>query len=119
MVSKERVLDAAKRYLKVKDYVILDYWIHNDEVFIVAKDENVLVFAEVVLVEDTFGLDVLDESKRAEIEDLFVDFLMKNHGHTDLKVRYDVIKMIRLGEDRALLRHHINAFGPCGCLEDE
>ena len=45
------------------------------------------------------------------MELLAVSWLAENDFAESVGVRFDKISMIVVGEDRALLRHHINAFG--------
>lgn len=48
---------------------------------------------------------------RETMELLAVSWLVENDFAESVGVRFDKISMIVVGEDRALLRHHINAFG--------
>lgn len=48
---------------------------------------------------------------RETMELLAVSWLAENDFAESVGVRFDKISMIVVGEDRALLRHHINAFG--------
>lgn len=48
---------------------------------------------------------------REAMELLAVSWLAENDFAESVGVRFDKISMIVVGEDRALLRHHINAFG--------
>lgn len=74
---------------------------------------NTLVFIEVKtrsnlnsgLPEDSVG-----PKKRKKYECIAASYL-QTHDYLDMPVRFDVIAILVLKEDRALIRHHINAFG--------
>lgn len=51
--------------------------------------------------------------KRSDLEIAAASWLAGNCPDGDIQVRFDIIDMLVVSTDRALLRHHINAFS-CG-----
>ena len=111
---------AAARYLRLCGYEILD---HNfvcpaGEADIIARDGDYLVFVEVkTRMHSEKGLpeEAVDAKKRARYEKIAGWYLI-DFDETDIPLRFDVISIMVLNEDRAMLRHHVNAFGEGCCL---
>lgn len=83
------------------------------EIDIVAKFEGVLVFVEVKTrsnLEVGLPEDAVGPKKRRKYESLAAMYL-QDHEYVDMAVRFDVIGLLVIKPNRALLRHHINAFG--------
>lgn len=116
---EERAYKAAVRYLERKGYEILEeHWKSlNDEVLIVAREGNYgpLVFCEVQASdkkEDGMMREDDSEERRNKLEKSVSEYLEQNKENEelcDISVRFDCISMLVIGEDRALLRHHMNA----------
>ena len=111
-----KAMEASVRFLMRHDYQILDpdFW-HDGERLVVARDEDdTIVFVD-VLVKPLGENDLPEENrtqiKRARMERAGASWLVENPPESDVPVRFDVIGMLIIAEDRALLRHHINAFG--------
>lgn len=107
--------DAATKYLEAKGYIILDrnWKCKMGEIDIVAKFEDVLVFVEVKTrsnLEVGLPEDAVGPKKRRKYESLAAMYL-QDHEYVDMAVRFDVVGLLVIKKDRALLRHHINAFG--------
>lgn len=51
--------------------------------------------------------------KRGDLEIAAASWLAANSPDGEIQVRFDIIDMLVVSADRALLRHHINAFS-CG-----
>ena len=104
MTTRERI--AAERYLTITGRHI----IYNDflDRFIVMEDDEGLALVDVFLkTDDMFG--GFPALKRDVFEDAIRKFFLQEHEPVDVPVRYDTIELIVCGEDRALVRHHINA----------
>lgn len=105
---------AAVKYLERHGYEILDrnWTCIAGEADIIAKDDDVLVFVEVkTRTNDIYGLpeEAVDRTKRKRYENIALAFL-STCDITDIEVRFDVVALVLIGDNRALLRHHINAF---------
>ncbi len=108
--------EAACRYLKLKDYELLErnWKCIFGEADIIALDEDEIVFVEVkTRVSGRAGLpeDSITASKRRRYEKIATEYLRQLDSLGDRGVRFDVIAMNVLSDDRAFLRHHVNAFG--------
>ncbi|MEF2657397.1 MAG: YraN family protein, partial [Eggerthellaceae bacterium] len=83
------------------------------EADIVALQDDTLCFIEVKTRKDAqkgFPSEAVDMRKRSRYERIAACYL-KDHDYADVRVRFDVIAILVLGEGRAFLRHHLNAFG--------
>ncbi len=105
---------AAVRFLERRGYEIVDQnWRCNaGEVDIVARDQDTIVFVEVktrASIDAGLPEEAIDDEKRRRYEMLAAHYL---HGHDtgEVPVRFDVIALLVVAPDRALVRHHINAF---------
>lgn len=106
--------DAAARYLERRGFEILERnWIcPYGEADIIAQDEGTLVFVEVKTRSNADkGLpeEAVDEKKRDRYERIAAAFLAA-YETVDIAVRFDVVSILVIGNERALLRHHTNAF---------
>lgn len=111
----ERGEDAAARFLKARGYEILErnWKCFAGEADIIALDEDALVFVEVKTRKDVskgFPSEAVGAKKRERYERIALAYL-QNADFVDIRVRFDIISIIPVGEGRAMLRHHINAFG--------
>lgn len=101
---KEKATEAAVAFYEKRGYEIADVIGCFD---IIAFDGNTVVFT------DLFVQDRLDEPciDRREVEGRMLRTLVENGDWTDMPIRYDRIMMLIIGEDRVLIKHHINALG--------
>lgn len=111
----DRANEASKRFLSARGYEILDeaYSCEAGTIDFVAEDEGTVVFVEVNARKDStkgFPTESKSETKRKRLEMIAIDWL-GTRGDAGKSVRFDVIALVVLGEDRALIRHHINALG--------
>lgn len=106
--------DAAARFLEKRGYDIVE---RNWECFageadIVARDAGTLVFVEVKTRSNCdrgFPSEAVNKQKRERYEKIALAYL-QDHDVTDIAVRFDVVAIVVISSDRALIRHHINAF---------
>lgn len=110
----ERGENAAVRYLERFGYEIIDrnWSCPAGEVDIVAWDLNTLVFVEVktrTSIEAGFPSEAVDAEKRSRYEKIAAWYLSDSE-FVDVSVRFDVIAMLVVGEDRAFVKHYCNAF---------
>lgn len=106
--------DAAALYLERcgMEVVERNWRCRFGEADIVAFDDGTLVFVEVKTRQGvSCGLpeDAVTPEKRARYERIAAMYLEQMEP-TDCPVRFDVIAILVIGEDRALLRHHRSAF---------
>lgn len=106
--------DAAVRFLYRHGYEILErnWTCDAGEADIIARDGDCIVFVEVktrTSFEKGFPSEAVNARKRQKYEKIAALFLSR-HDVVDVAVRFDVVSLLVVGEDRAMLRHHINAF---------
>lgn len=106
--------EAAARFLERRGYEILERnWKCNaGEVDIIAKDDDWLVFVEVKTRRNTdqgFPNEAVTERKRERFEKIAIAYLTERN-YVDLPIRFDIVSLVVIGKDKAMIRHHINAF---------
>lgn len=107
--------EACARYLELMGYEILErnWECLAGEADIIALDTDVLVFIEVktrTSFEKGFPSEAVGRKKRDRYERIAAWYLHESE-YVDMPVRFDVMGLLVLGEDRAFLRHYKNAFG--------
>ena len=105
---------AAAAYLERRGFTILDrnWRCPAGEADIIALDGDEIVFVEVKTRSDLErGLpeDAITADKRNRYERIAAMWL-QDHSYVDVYLRFDVVSILVLGSDRALLRYHKNAF---------
>lgn len=109
---------AAARYLTHFGYEILEmnWTCPPGEADIIALDGDALVFVEVKTrtnINKGFPVEAVDERKRSKYEKIAAWYL-RDYDQVDIPVRFDVVDLLVVAEDRALVRHYKNAFsGRC------
>ena len=103
--------EAAARFLVRRGYDILErnWKCYAGTADIIARDEDTLIFVEVNTCRGDFPAEKADAEKRARFEKIALAFL-RDYDEVDLMVRFDAISIVVLGEDRALVKHHISCF---------
>ena len=103
---------AACKVLKMKDYEILEtsWQCKHGEVDIIAKDNDELVFIEVNTRRDGLADEAISASKRKRYEQIACDYLVNMNDVDFMVVRFDIISIQIIENNRAFLRHHINVF---------
>ena len=106
--------DAAARYLERFGYEILDrnWSCPAGEADIVARDLDTLVFCEVktrTSIAKGFPSESVDTEKRARYEKIAAWYL-RDYEYVNVPVRFDVVALLVIAEDRALIKHYCNAF---------
>lgn len=107
--------EAAVSYLKRRGYEIVarNWTCIAGEADIVALCDEAIVFVEVKTRSGTdMGMpeEAVDERKRSRYEKIAALFLA-DYDIVDVQVRFDIISLLVIAPERALVRHHINAFG--------
>lgn len=112
-VYGERARAAAARYLEMRGYEVVcrDWPGDAGVVDIVCRDwDGTLVFVDVQVSCGGFPPTGGEGAMRALFEAVALAYLAENECE-DTTVRFDSIVVVVVGEDRALLRHHVNALG--------
>lgn len=107
--------DVAARYLVSRGYEIIarNWTCQAGEADIIARDDDILVFAEVKTRSSTekgFPSEAVDSKKRGKylkIAELFI----RRYDVGDVQVRFDVMSLVVTDNAHATIRHYINAFG--------
>ena len=110
---RNRALGAAARYLEYKGYEILERnWpCDAGSIDIIARDEDdVLVFVDVQTGQGGFPDETGLTVNRSLFEALALAYLAE-YEVLDVAVRFDSICIVPVAEDRAFLRHQVNALG--------
>lgn len=107
--------EAAARYLEHVGYEILErnWRCPAGEADIIALDEETLVLCEVktrTSLRRGFPSESVNEKKRSRYELIAAWYLRENDVGTR-PVRFDIIAVLVVNDDRAMIRHYQNAFG--------
>lgn len=103
---------ATRAYLERRDFEVLEEgWAHGSErVDLIAREDGDMVFVDVVAADH--GPDMPEERPdRSRFERLAAAYLAEHPDGGDFRVRYDVVSILVVNGDRALLGHHRNALG--------
>lgn len=118
---QEKAVKAATRFIERKGFELLESgWTSPEgtQIDLIANDEDTLVFIDVTATEYGEGGFEGGEVKRGDLEIAAESWLAGNTPDGDIQVRFDIIDMLVVSADRALLRHHINAFSCGGRVTD-
>lgn len=108
--------DAAAAYLERSGMSIVDrnWRTRSGEIDIIALDDRTLVLCEVKTrktVAKGTPEEAITAAKQRRYKRLAAEYL-QHAGLLDVDVRFDVISILVIADDRALLRHHRAAFVP-------
>jgi putative endonuclease len=111
----QRGEDAAAAFLERREHTIVErnWKCAAGEVDVISLDGDAIVFTEVKTRSgEAHGLpeDAVDLTKQEHLCKL-AELYLATAGIEDCAVRFDVVAIRHVGDDRALLRHHRNAFG--------
>lgn len=110
----QRGVEAAVRFLERNGYEVVEtnWQCEAGDIEIVALEESTICFVEVQVRNQSSSLpqDTKTETERQRFEKIAIQYL-KHSSYEDVKVRFDKIALVVIGEGRALLRHHINCCG--------
>ena len=104
----------AAEYLRENGYEILasQFRCRFGEIDIIASDRHYVVFVEVKTRSSCdcgMPAEAVDEAKRDRYERIAALFL-QGFDVVDVPVRFDIVSIVAISPDRAMIRHHINAF---------
>lgn len=98
---------AALNFLEAKDYEIQD----RDDDIIISVIDGILCFQVVRTRQNCFADEASVSRNRLES---FAGEYLSCHDFTDMPIRFDVIDINVLDNGKAIIRHHVSAFGdPC------
>ena len=106
--------DAAARFLERRGYDIVErnWKCAAGEADIIARDGDAVVFVEVKTrsnIEKGMPSEAVGAAKRDRYERIAALFL-RDYDVVDVPVRFDIMSILTLDSERALIRHHLNAF---------
>lgn len=113
---QEKAVKAATRLIERKGFELLETgWASPEGALIdpIANDGDTLVFIDVTATEYGEGSFEGGKVKRGDLEIAAASWLAVNSPDGEIQVRFGIVDMLVVSTDRALLRHHINAFS-CG-----
>ena len=107
--------DAAARFLVHRGYDIIErnWTCFAGEADIIARDGDAVVFVEVKTrsgFSNGLPSEAVTKEKRARYEKIACAFLSE-YDVVDVPVRFDVVSIVLIDSDRAMVRHHLDAFG--------
>lgn len=107
--------DAAARFLDRRGYEIVarNWTCAAGEADIVARDGETVVFVEVKTrssCEKGMPSEAVDAAKRDRYERIAALYL-QGYDAVDVPIRFDIVSIVAIAPDRAMIRHHIDAFG--------
>lgn len=106
----EKTQKAAKAYLNQRGYEVVaeNYECKAGKIDFVSTIDEVLVFTKFIVVKD--GFEDEDEYTRGEFEQIAASFLSENE-YVDMKVRFDIMQLRVLADDKAFVRYHVKRIG--------
>ena len=108
-----RAKKGVRIYLERRGFEILDKgWAHGgDDADFIARDEDGLVFAHCQVMQNGGEGFPEEDADRTALERLAAAYLAEHLDSEDIRIRFDVVSMLIVGESRALLCHHLNVLG--------
>jgi putative endonuclease len=109
-----QALKAATRFLAHRGIEVIEtgWECEAGSADIIAKDDDALVFMELKArkgADQGFPSEEATTAKRDRYERIALKYLA-SHNLEESVVRFDILSLVAVAEDRALVRHHINAF---------
>ena len=111
----DRGEQAAARYLEHIGYEVLErnWSCPAGEADIIARQDETVVFVEVktrIGISKGFPEEAVDAKKRQRYEKIAAYFL-SGYEEINIPFRFDVIGILVISEDRAIIKHYVNAYG--------
>lgn len=109
---EENKIDPKRYYKAVENFLLrngCDILDKDKEFDFVCEDFKDIIFIDVEIRKDNFTSGKrLSEQTRSNIETKMIKYL-KETNLADRNIRYDEIQILVLSDERALIRHHVNA----------
>ena len=110
----EKAVQASARYCELKGYEVVEQnWSpegSDESIPLIAYEDDTLVFIDVTVRNGFEGFVPESETDREAMEVLAARYLAQADLDVNAEIRFDIISMMVVREDRAMLKHHINAF---------
>ena len=115
---KNKAIEAASRFLAHRGYEVVEtsWESKGSAIDVVAREDDAIVFVDVFArrgtdkgMPDDGG--VASRERREIAAATWLSEHADDEGFANLPIRFDSIAMMVIGENRALLRHHINCLG--------
>lgn len=104
MANKNKIRKAAVRYLEITGHYVLS---ENYDDFIVFDDEDSTVFAQLGWTID--GKVHEADMSRDRFEHVIAKWFAECDEVIECPIRFDIIHVTVIKDDRAIIRHHVNA----------
>ena len=114
--TTKKAMKAIGRYLELRGCEVLEEgWAHGeDKADYIMADEGAIAFV-FGHVHENVGVGIPDERiDRKSFERLAAAYLAEHPEHADCAVRADEVTVLILSNDRAMVRHCVNALSACG-----
>ena len=100
-------------YLERRGFEILEGgWAHGGDVAdLIACDEDELAFVHCQVTQNGGEGFPEEDADRVALERLAAAYLAEHLDSEDIRIRFDVVSTLIVGESRVLLRYHLNALG--------
>lgn len=111
--TRKRAMEAVGRYLELRGCEVLEEgWAHgSDKVDYIVDDEGAVAFV-FGRVSANRGEGIPDEAvDRKAFERLAAAYFAEHPELAVCEVRADMVALLVLADDRAIIRHHVNALG--------
>lgn len=110
----EKAVEASARYCELKGYEVVEQnWSPEDSeesIPLIAYDGDELAFIDVTVRSGFEGFVPESQTDREAMEILAAKYLAQTDLESNVEIRFDIISLMVVREDRAMLKHHINAF---------
>lgn len=98
-------IEAAARYLSRKGFEIIARRF-DEAADIVAEDDETVVFVKVAASHGWF--DEKPKAHREKFERAMLRFFERHHDYADRRIRFDIVSIMAVTEDRAVIRHCVD-----------
>lgn len=102
---------AIERYLKLRDYDIIDSDVADNVIAAYDLAEGQVTIIKWGVSDEDFEVTPLSNK---EFEKMMVSFLKDHDDYVDVTIRHDVVDLLVIKSTRGFIRHHINVFGGGG-----
>ena len=111
----DKATEAASRYLSRRGYTVLEtaWKCSAGTCDVIAEEGDTIVFVDVSARRGTdrgFPTERCCAGTREHREMIALAWFAEHEDAVDMPVRFDSIAMLVIGDSRAMIRHHINAF---------
>lgn len=109
--TQDKAQKAISAFLNRRGFEIIEEgWAHGkDSIDFIAREDDDLVFIDTsISMNDGSGF-AKERTDRASLERLATAYLVEHQNLPDSLVRFDVVSMLVLGDNKAFIRFHRNA----------